>query len=137
MLTFKRVIIATICGFAFGLVCMWMASCNPDSTEPLACGIKWTIIFSRTLMGFTIGVSAIRMGWWLHGIIIGAIGSVPMMFSVMDRPGIMIGTLVMGIIYGFLTELITSVIFKAKSAGALEVAGKHGAETVEAAPVTE
>lgn len=115
MLTTKRVLIATICGFIFGLVCMLLASSNPD--EPISTATKWTIIFSRTLMGFTIGVSAVRLQWWLHGIVIGFIGSIPMAFPVMDRPAIVIGTLVMGIIYGFLTELITSILFKEKSAG--------------------
>ncbi|MCX8009929.1 MAG: hypothetical protein N3A61_02155 [Ignavibacteria bacterium] len=117
MLTTKRVLIATICGFIFGLVCMLLASSNPNSAEQISTATKWTIIFSRTLMGFTIGVSAIRLQWWLHGIVIGFIGSIPMIFHVMDRPAIVVGTLVMGMIYGFLTELITSILFKEKSAG--------------------
>jgi len=117
MLTFKRVIISTICGFIFGLVCMYLASSSPEASEQITVAVKWTIIFSRTLMGFTIGISALRMTWWLHGIVIGAIASLPMMFSVMDRPVVLISTVVMGIIYGFLTELITTVIFKAKAAG--------------------
>ena len=41
-----------------------------------------------------------------------------MVFPVMDRPEIVVGTLVMGMIYGFLTELITTIVFKAKSAAA-------------------
>ena len=122
MLTAKRVIIATICGFFFGLVCMYMASSNPDAAEPLSTAMKWTIIFSRTLMGFTIGVSALRLSWWLHGLFIGAIGSLPMIFPVMDRPAIIAGTLVMGMIYGLLTELITSVLFKARPVGTLKAA---------------
>ncbi len=117
MLTVKRVIIATICGFVFGVICMFLASSNPEPTEQITAAIKWTIIFSRGLMGFTIGISAIRLTWWLHGIVIGAISSIPMFFSVIDRPGILIGTIVLGIIYGFLTELITTIVFKAKAAG--------------------
>ena len=50
----------------------------------------------------------------LHGILIGAIASIPMAFSVLDKIDILIGTIVMGLIYGFLTELITSILFKAK-----------------------
>lgn len=115
MLTTKRVLIATVCGFVFGLVCMFLASSNPD--EPITTPTKWTIIFSRTLMGFTIGVSAIRLKWWLHGIVIGFIGSIPMAFPVMDRPAIMVGTLALGIVYGFFTELITSILFKEKPVG--------------------
>jgi len=114
MLTTKRVLIATISGFIFGLVCVYMASSGPD---PVDNATKMTILFSRGLMGFTIGVSAIRLNWWLHGIIIGLIGSIPMVFAIMDQPGIVFGTFLMGTVYGFLTELITTKLFKAKSAG--------------------
>ena len=120
MLTAKRVIIATICGLIFGFVCMAMASSNPNSSETLTTSIKLIIIFSRCLMGFTIGVSALRISWWLHGMIIGVIASFPMAFSVLDKIDILIGTIVMGLIYGFLTELVTSILFKAKPAGTLK-----------------
>ena len=115
MLTTKRVLIATACGFVFGLVCMFLASSNPDATAPLSAAVKWNIVLSRTLMGFMIGISALKLNWWLHGIILGFISSIPMAIAVMDRIDIVIGTLVMGMIYGFLTELITSVLLKAKS----------------------
>lgn len=116
MLTTKRVLIATICGFIFGIVCMLFASSGP---EPVGASIKWTIIFSRGLMGFTIGISALRMSWWLHGAFIGIIASIPMAIPLLDRPGIMVATVVMGIIYGVLTELITSLVFKEKPVGTL------------------
>lgn len=122
MLTAKRVIIATICGFIFGIICMIFASSNPNATEALPVSMKLTIIFSRGLTGFTIGISALNLKWWLHGLLLGLVGSFPMMFLVMDQPGIMIGTVVMGMIYGLLTELITSVVFKAKPAGILQAA---------------
>jgi hypothetical protein len=67
-------------------------------------------------MGFTIGISAFRMSWWLHGIILGLITSIPMAIPVMDQMGIFFGTFVMGMIYGFLTELITTKLFKSKAA---------------------
>ena len=114
MLTAKRVIIATVCGFIFGLVCMCLASSNPET--PITTSLKLTILFSRTLMGFTIGISAFRLSWWLHGIIIGFVSSLPMALPVMDRIEIFIGTFAMGVIYGFLTELITTKAFKAKAA---------------------
>lgn len=117
MLTTKRVLIATVCGFVFGLVCMYLASTNPNATEPLSTAMKWTIILSRTLMGFMIGISALRLAWWLHGIVIGIIASLPMAAGVLGNTTIMISSIVMGIIYAVLTELITTVLFKAKSAG--------------------
>ncbi len=114
MLKAKRVIIATLCGVLFGFVCMGLASSNPDQMNPLTAMTKWLIVLSRTMMGFMIGISALRLRWWLHGMVLGFVASIPMAIPVMDRLSIAIGTVVMGIIYGFLTELITSVLLKAK-----------------------
>jgi len=116
MLTSKRVIIATVCGFVFGLVCMGLASSSPDPNYQLTAAIKLNIVLSRTLLGFTIGISAIRCVWWLHGILIGIIASIPMGLAIMDRPMIAVSSVVMGIIYGVLTELVTTILFKAQPA---------------------
>ena len=115
MASAKRIIIATLCGLIFGFVCMGLATSNPESAGSLTAAVKWNIILSRTLMGFMIGISALRLNWWLHGIVIGFISSIPMAVAMWGRYDVMIGTLVMGMIYGTLTELITSVLFKAKS----------------------
>jgi len=115
MLSAKRVIIATICGAVFGVVCMYLASSNPNATEPLSASVKWSIFFSRTVMGFAIGISVLPLAWWLHGIVMGIIFSLPLAFGVLDRFNIFIGTIVLGIVYAVLTELITTVIFKAKA----------------------
>jgi len=113
MLTAKRVIIATLCGVVFGIICMGLASSNPDATQELSATIKLNILLSRTLMGFMIGISALKLHWWLHGIVLGFISSIPMAIAVIPQMDIFIGTFVMGMIYGFLTELITSKLFKA------------------------
>lgn len=115
MLSSKRVIIATIGGLICGIICMLMASSNPDPTTQITTGLKLSVLSGRTLLGFTIGISALRMPWWLHGILLGFITSIPMAFPVFDKMPIFIGTFVMGIIYGLLIELVTSVLFKAKS----------------------
>ena len=120
MLTLKRVLIATLCGFIFGIVCMLLASSNLDAAAPLTLTQRWMIIIGRTMLGFTIGISALRLVWWQHGLLLGLIASIPMALPIMDNIGIMVGTLVMGLIYGFLTELITSVLFKAKPVGMLK-----------------
>ncbi len=114
MITAKRLIIATLCGFLCGLFCLALASSNPDPASPLSTGIKLSIVFSRTLLGFTIGISALRMRWWLHGMMLGAITSIPMAFPMLGQTGIFVGTFVMGVIYGLLIELVTTVLFKAR-----------------------
>ncbi len=121
----KRTIIATLSGFLFGLVCYTMASGSGEL--PFAVGVQ--IIASRTLIGFTIGISNIRLHWALHGTIIGLLYSVPLAFSGLMAPetpefsasAIFISTLVMGAIYGLLIDLISTVLFKAKQK---ELAGK-------------
>ena len=108
----KRILIATITGFICGFICMTLASSNPS--QPMTLGIKLSILFSRGITGFMIGISGLKLKWWLHGIILGAVGSIPMAFPVMNVPNFFIATFVMGIIYGFVIELVTSVLFKAK-----------------------
>lgn len=113
MLNTKRLIIATIFGLIFGFVCLGLAS----SEGPQPWFMAVSIIISRTLIGFTIGISVLKLPWWFHGIIIGALFSLPMGFSCLFVPEkgmfIMIWSIIMGIIYGFLIEFFTTVVFKA------------------------
>jgi hypothetical protein len=118
MLTNKRVIVATFCGIICGFICLTLASSNPNSTAPLSTAVKLSIIIGRTMLGFVIGISALRLRWWLHGLALGIICSIPMAIPVMNDMGIFMGTFIMGIIYGVLIELVTSVLFKAKAVGA-------------------
>ena len=115
MLSVKRVLIATASGFVFGLICMSLAASNPEAGMELTASIKMNIVLSRAMMGFMIGISAIKLQWWWHGIVLGLISSIPMAVSVFPQMDIFTGTFVMGIIYGFLTELITTKLFKAGS----------------------
>jgi F0F1-type ATP synthase assembly protein I len=118
----KRIIVATLSGVLFGLVCCWLASSSSELSWPVAL----QIITSRTLIGFAIGISCLAMGHWtIHGLLMGLIFSIPLAFSGLMAPenpewskaGMLIATVVMGMIYGFLIEVITSVVFKAKSQG--------------------
>jgi len=68
-------------------------------------------------MGFTIGISSWKIRWWLHGPIIG------LLFVVLSGfIGLWIGdewidslvTVGFQILFGFLIELITSLVFKAR-----------------------
>jgi len=117
MLTSKRVIATTTVGCLCGLICMAMACSNPDTEEPVSTMLKWSIVIGRTMMGFTIGISALRLKWWLHGIVLGIVCSIPMAIPVAEDLAIAVGTIVMGIIYGFLIELITSKFLKSPPVG--------------------
>ena len=115
-----RLIIATLSGILFGLVCCSLAISGP---ELLPLPVFLQIIFSRTLIGFAIGICVFKMGHWtLRGLILGLIFSLPLGFSGLMAPespdfskaGMFVATVAIGAIYGLLIEVITSVIFKAK-----------------------
>ncbi|TEU00309.1 MAG: hypothetical protein E3J23_02955 [Candidatus Stahlbacteria bacterium] len=110
----KRIFIATIFGVVFGFVCWGLATSGGGPQMPWFIAVS--IILSRTMMGFAIGISVLKMKWWLHGIILGAIFSIPMAFNTLFSPQnaiyIFLGTIFFGIIYGLLIELFTTIIFK-------------------------
>lgn len=112
----KRTFITTLLGVLFGFVCWALARTGNE----LACPIVVSIILSRTVMGFAIGISGWKIAWWLHGILMGAIFSLPMAFGAMAScekvQFVFWMTIIIGIVYGFLIELITTLAFKAKIA---------------------
>ncbi|MBN1398721.1 MAG: hypothetical protein JXA06_11885 [Bacteroidetes bacterium] len=116
----KRLVISTILGVVFGFVCLGFAS---GGTFALQTALALNIILSRTLIGVAIGISRFSCKHWsLHGIIMGFVFSLPTGLGAMLGPedpafshtAMLTSTIIMGIIYGFLIELITSVVFKAK-----------------------
>ena len=117
----KRLIIATLGGLLFGIVCYTMASMGP---EDLPYPVAAQIISSRILMGFAIGLSRFDFGHWaIHGIVLGTLFSLPLAYSGLMAPEnpdftpiiMFVSTMVMGAIYGLLIEVITSAIFRAKA----------------------
>ncbi len=116
----KRIVVATLAGVLFAIVCYLLASSSAVLPGP----VKWQIITSRTLIGFAIGISCIScMHWSLHGLLMGFLFSLPLAFSGLMAPdsaelskvSMFVFTVVLGMIYGFLIEMITSVIFRAPS----------------------
>ena len=116
----KRIVVATLSGVLFGFVCFGIASSAPGA---LAGPVILQIIASRTLIGFAIGISCLSMGHWcVHGLAMGLIFSIPLAFSGLMAPespefskaGMFIWTIALGMIYGLLIEVITSLLFRAK-----------------------
>jgi hypothetical protein len=116
----KRLVIATLSGVLFGFVCLGLAASAPG---PLAWPAAIQIVVSRTLIGFAIGMSAFSFGpWAVNGLIMGLIFSLPLAFSGLMAPespeysqvNMFVFTLLLGMLYGLLTELITSGLFKAR-----------------------
>lgn len=118
MVRSKRLAVASLSGFLFGLACSSLASSSGNLPTPVA----YQIIAERTLMGFAIGISMLRLGHWsLHGLFMGCVFSLPLAFSGLMAPdnpafspaSMVIWTVVLGMIYGLLTEVITTKIFRA------------------------
>ena len=116
----KRFIIATLLGVLFGFVCLGLAS-SGQTEMPLLIAV--TIVLGRALIGVAIGISRFLLKHWsLHGLVMGLVFSLPSAFGAIIGPEnpefshtmLFVSTMVMGMIYGFLIELITSVLFKAK-----------------------
>ncbi|MFC2152492.1 hypothetical protein ACFLSE_08195 [Bacteroidota bacterium] len=112
----KRFIIATLAGVLFGFVCLTITT---SSGAEIPSPVKYQLIFSRALIGFAIGISCLKFHWTLHGLLLGLLFSLPLAFSGLMAPQgdlawLFVATLIMGMIYGLLIELITSLIFKAK-----------------------
>lgn len=116
----KRIIVATLSGVVFGFICFGIAS---SGSSELQWPVILQIITSRTLIGFAIGISVLSMGHWSrHGLIMGLIFSMPLAFSGLMAPdnpefgkaSMFLWTIILGMIYGLLIELITTVLFKAR-----------------------
>lgn len=119
----KRLIITTLLGLVFGIACYYMVLIN---THEVSKTLAFNIILGRTLIGFVIGISRFPLGHWsIHGILLGLIFSLPTgigfllapEFPDVNHKTIFITTLIMGMIFGFLIELITTVLFKARQRG--------------------
>ncbi len=114
----KRLIIASVLGLMCGFICLAFASSSGSVALPIAA----SIVSGRFLIGVAIGVSRFAMKHWsIHGIVMGFLFSLPNAFGAMSvshpdfSPMLMFSsTVIMGMIYGFLIELITSVLFRAK-----------------------
>lgn len=116
----KRMWIATVSGLIFGFVCYGFASSGGNEIN---IWLALSIITSRTLLGFGIGISKFKIHWVLNGLLMGLLFSIPSAFGSMIGPEnpeyppsmIAISTIVMGMIYGILIEIITSIICKEKA----------------------
>lgn len=113
MTSAKRVSVATVLGLIFGIIAWLIARTGIH--------LPWseavTMILSRTVLGFAIGVSAWRLSWWANGLLFGLIFGLPVDFgAVWAGKGWhgFVAALIAGLIIGFLVELFTSVVFHAK-----------------------
>jgi len=106
----KRLGIAVVMGIICGLLC---GVGGMTFVEGFTITMMWGAIFNRAFIGLAIGISAWRLGWFLHGIVIGFLGTLPMAVDGGNFGGFVKISL-FGILWGFLIELFTTVVFKAR-----------------------
>ena len=116
----KRLVIATLLGLLFGFVCYGLASSGAYEVSGM---LAASIILGRTLIGVAIGISRFPLKHWaLHGLVMGFLFSLPAGFGAISGPenpefthtAMFTSTIIAGMVYGFLIEFITTVLFKAK-----------------------
>lgn len=104
-----RLTLTTIFGIIAGLCTWWWMGAIP---APEA----WTVVLSRALLGFGLGLSAWRINWALHGVVLGILYSLPGATAAVwshSGPAGFWGWILSGLICGFLIELFASPIFHA------------------------
>jgi hypothetical protein len=105
----KRLVSTTLLGVAAGVMC-WQGGVSVGIvyTPALIAGT----ILNRSFIGFVIGLSGLRWPYFVHGPLIGVLGSLPMaVFATDTRAGVMIT--MYGALWGVLIELITTKALKA------------------------
>ncbi len=113
MVSKKRLLLCTVLGLVFGVVCWGMLS----SRYPLlTTGMSLAVILSRTAMGWALGTSGLRAPWWAHALLMGVVFSLPVAAFFLELPMMGVGTafalVVMGIVYALLIEAIATFIFR-------------------------
>ena len=112
MVNGSRLTLTTILGIIAGLCTWWWMGRIPGSEA-------WTVILSRGLLGFGLGISAWRANWAVHGIVLGIIFSLPGAADAIWIHGggaAFWGWIVSGLISGFFIELFASPIFHVRPA---------------------
>ncbi|MBE0478241.1 hypothetical protein IBX65_03855 [Candidatus Aerophobetes bacterium] len=107
----KRVVIATIWGGIFGIICMLL--------QKYGVGVAfWPLgiyaLIHHSVMGFAIGTSNLKLHWAPHGILWGFLFGIFAAIGFWGGPQGFWATLGLVILWGFLIELITSAGFKLK-----------------------
>lgn len=108
----KRITIATLFGVVAGALCA-TATFKIGLLPFTAVNLLW-VLLNRTVMGFVIGVSGLRLHWALHGVLMGlVVGSIFSCFLYMHGITLAPYTMIGNAIFGLMIEFFTTVVFKA------------------------
>ncbi len=108
----KRITIATLFGVVAGALCATI-SFSAGLLSFSAVTLIW-ILLNRTVMGFVIGISGLKLHWAWHGILMGVVvGSIFSWFLYMNGMKMAVFTPIGNAIFGLMIEFFTTVVFKA------------------------
>ena len=109
----RRITMTTVLGLVLGAV-EWLLATGATNTQIPSAGIL-AIVLSRGVLGFAIGISACELQWWLHGLFLGFVFSLPRAFSTVWVAGQwtfdFAAVLIAGLAIGFLIQLGAAVEF--------------------------
>ena len=110
MISVKRIVITTVLGLLGGAVAVGMTVGFGAWLPP---EVITRMLLNFTLMGFALGISALRWHWSIHGLFFGIVlGALEGLASMAAGLPLSI-PLVYGLIVGVLIEFFTTVVFKA------------------------
>ena len=113
MINRKRILVGTVFGFVTGIICYLGGRFGLK--DEISTAMLLYILANRTLIGFVIGISPLRMHWALHGIVMGAIVGAPFAAGCLLEQNNLetaLAAFILGAVYGFVVELFTSVVFR-------------------------
>jgi hypothetical protein len=116
----KRITIATLFGVVAGALCA-TATFKMGALPFTAANLLW-VLLNRTVMGFAIGVSGLKMHWAWHGVLMGmVVGSIFSYFLYMHGITMAPYTMIGNAIFGLMIEFFTTVVFKAPALAKVSV----------------
>ncbi|TXT59183.1 MAG: conserved membrane protein of unknown function [Promethearchaeota archaeon] len=117
MVNSKRLGISLLFGFFAGIICYTGALFLNLPAEFVH---FLNIIANRMLIGFVIGISALKIKWYFHGFLIGEIVGLPFFFYdlITGAPiEVVIGVLILNGVFGLIIEFFTTIVFKSPLEG--------------------
>lgn len=109
MVKWSRVLITTVFGLVFGILCMVLVRYEVGiAFWPM--GVSYLV--HHTVLGFTIGVSAWKMHWAAHGAIWGALFGTFTAIAAVGTINNPFTNFVLTVVWGFLIETIATKGFK-------------------------
>ena len=115
MINARRLVIATLFGFVSGMICYLGG--RYGLKDDISNVMFLYILVNRTLIGFVIGISTLRIHWVRHGLLIGLLVGLPFAAGcLLEENNIetAIAALILGALYGLMIEFFTSVVFGAR-----------------------